>query len=38
MFDVQFVTPHLAQFGCVEIPRSDYLARVHAVRDLDVAF
>lgn len=38
LLDVQFVTPHLAQFGCREIPRSEYIARVHAVRDLDVVF
>ena len=38
LLDVQFVTPHLAQFGCIEIPRDDYLARVAAVRDLAVGF
>jgi leucyl/phenylalanyl-tRNA--protein transferase len=26
LLDTQFVTPHLAQFGCVEIPRKRYLA------------
>lgn len=38
LLDVQFVTPHLARLGCVEIPRDDYLARVHAVRDLPARF
>ena len=38
LLDVQFVTPHLGRFGCVEIPRDDYLARVRAVRDLPVRF
>lgn len=38
LLDVQFVTPHLAQFGCVEIPRDDYLTRVRAVREAAVGF
>lgn len=38
LLDVQFVTSHLEQFGCVEIPRDVYLDRVRAVRDLDVRF
>lgn len=25
LFDAQFVNPHLLQFGCVEIPRAEYL-------------
>ncbi|RAU21386.1 leucyl/phenylalanyl-tRNA--protein transferase [Paramagnetospirillum kuznetsovii] len=28
LLDVQFVTDHLRQFGVVEIPRDDYLARL----------
>lgn len=28
LFDVQYWTPHLAQFGAVEIPRMDYQARL----------
>jgi len=28
LFDVQFVTPHLASMGAVEIPRSEYLDRL----------
>jgi len=38
LLDVQFKTSHLARFGCVEVPRAAYLARVHAVRDEDVRF
>ena len=34
LLDVQWVTPHLEQFGAVEIPREDYLARLDlAVRE-----
>lgn len=34
LLDIQWVTPHLAQFGAVEIPRADYLARLkRALRD-----
>lgn len=28
LLDIQWVTPHLAQFGAVEIPRHEYLARL----------
>ena len=38
LLDVQFLTPHLAQFGCVEIPRDEYLARVARAVGQDVAF
>lgn len=32
LFDVQFVTPHLASLGAYEIPRAEYLTRAaHAV-------
>lgn len=38
LLDVQFKTPHLERFGCIEISRDEYLARIaHAVK-LDVAF
>jgi leucyl/phenylalanyl-tRNA--protein transferase len=30
LLDIQWVTPHLAQFGAVEIPRVEYL---HRLRD-----
>jgi leucyl/phenylalanyl-tRNA--protein transferase len=29
LLDTQFLTPHLARFGAYEIPREDYLARLH---------
>jgi leucyl/phenylalanyl-tRNA--protein transferase len=29
LFDVQFLTPHLRSMGAVEIPRRDYLERLH---------
>jgi leucyl/phenylalanyl-tRNA--protein transferase len=28
LFEVQFVTPHLASMGAVEVPRAEYLARL----------
>lgn len=28
LLDIQWVTPHLAQFGAIEIPRHEYLARL----------
>jgi leucyl/phenylalanyl-tRNA---protein transferase len=28
LLDIQWVTPHLSQFGAIEIPRSDYLRRL----------
>lgn len=30
LFDTQFLTPHLASLGAVEIPRADYHRRLHA--------
>jgi leucyl/phenylalanyl-tRNA--protein transferase len=38
LLDVQWVTPHLQQFGAVEIARSDYLQRLARALALDVAF
>ena len=38
LLDVQFTTPHLAQFCCTEIPRRDYLARLGAALELDCRF
>jgi len=37
LLDVQYRTPHLARFGCVEIPRAEYLDRVAEVVGADVA-
>jgi leucyl/phenylalanyl-tRNA--protein transferase len=30
LLDIQFMTPHLAAFGAIEIPRSEYLQRLTA--------
>ncbi len=38
LLDVQFKTAHLERFGCIEIPREAYLARVREVRDADARF
>jgi leucyl/phenylalanyl-tRNA--protein transferase len=33
LLDIQWVTPHLAQFGAIEVPRDDYLRRLSEVID-----
>ena len=38
LFDVQFLTPHLEQFGAKEIPREAYLARLEAALAIDTRF
>lgn len=38
LLDTQWVTPHLATFGAVEIPRDEYLRRLRAALDLPVTF
>jgi leucyl/phenylalanyl-tRNA--protein transferase len=38
LLDTQWVTAHLQQFGAIEIPRPDYLARLDASLKLDVSF
>jgi leucyl/phenylalanyl-tRNA--protein transferase len=38
LLDTQWVTPHLEQFGAVEIPRADYLQRLEQSLRLDCAF
>lgn len=38
LLDIQWITPHLAQFGAVEIPREDYLMRLNRVIDLPRVF
>jgi len=38
LLDIQWVTPHLAQFGAVEIPRAEYLARLTQVIDNPCTF
>ena len=38
LLDVQFATPHLAQFGIEEIPRDEYLRRLGEALELDVTW
>lgn len=38
LLDIQWVTPHLAQFGAVEIPREEYLIRLSDVVDAPCVF
>ena len=38
LLDTQWVTPHLAQFGGIEIPRADYLERLAAALPLECRF
>ncbi len=38
LLDTQWVTPHLEQFGAVEIPRKDYLRRLEQSLRLDCTF
>lgn len=38
LLDTQFRTPHLDQFGCIEIPRLDYLARLSDAVKCDITW
>ncbi len=38
LLDTQFRTEHLGRFGCIEIPRRDYLARLAEAVALDVCW
>jgi leucyl/phenylalanyl-tRNA---protein transferase len=38
LLDTQWVTPHLEQFGAIEIPKSEYLARLDASLRTDCSF
>lgn len=38
LFDTQFITPHLASLGAIEIPRADYRARLAAALEVHAAF
>lgn len=38
LLDTQYLTPHLAQFGGIEIPRAAYLDRLENALDLEVFF
>jgi leucyl/phenylalanyl-tRNA--protein transferase len=38
LLDTQYLTPHLAQFGAVEIPRAEYLLQLEKALNLRVVF
>jgi len=38
LFDVQFVNPHLAQFGAIGVPRETYLAELVRALAMEVTF
>jgi leucyl/phenylalanyl-tRNA--protein transferase len=38
LLDIQWVTPHLEQFGAVEIPRTEYLSRLAQALERPCAF
>lgn len=38
LLDVQFLTPHLEQFGAKEIPRAEYLTRLEAALAIETTF
>lgn len=38
LLDTQWVTPHLEQFGAIEIPRADYLRRLQAALRVNCEF
>jgi leucyl/phenylalanyl-tRNA--protein transferase len=38
LLDIQFMTPHLARFGAIEIPREEYLQRLESALRRDVTF
>ena len=38
LLEVQFLTPHLAQFGVIEIPHAEYMARLKAALKLNCEF
>jgi leucyl/phenylalanyl-tRNA--protein transferase len=38
LLDIQWTTPHLEQFGAIEIPRRDYLANLAAAVGREATF
>jgi len=38
LLDTQFINPHLLQFGCIEIPKNDYLDMLRRSLKKDVTF
>ena len=38
LLDTQWTTPHLRQFGAVDIPKNDYIKQLNEAIKLDVSF
>jgi leucyl/phenylalanyl-tRNA--protein transferase len=38
LLEVQYLTPHLAQFGVIEIPHAEYMRRLEAALQLQREF
>jgi leucyl/phenylalanyl-tRNA--protein transferase len=38
VLDTQFINDHLKQFGCIEIPQSDYVAMMHKALEIKTSF
>jgi leucyl/phenylalanyl-tRNA--protein transferase len=38
LLDTQWITPHLVQFGAIEIPRAEYLRRLEDALKRDCSF
>jgi leucyl/phenylalanyl-tRNA--protein transferase len=38
LLDIQWLTPHLSQFGAIEIPRREYMRRLAAAMEVDCSF
>jgi leucyl/phenylalanyl-tRNA--protein transferase len=38
LFDIQFLNPHTARLGAIEIPRKDYLARLKMALTKNISF
>jgi len=38
LLDTQWTTPHLRQFGAVDIPKNDYIKQLNEAIRLDVSF
>lgn len=38
LLDSQYITPHLVQFGAIEVPRLEYMALLENALEIDVSF
>ena len=38
LLDIQWLTPHLSQFGSIEIPRREYMHRLAEAMEVDCVF